>query len=161
VRAALALTPVLLLTACPGPPPELCTGSANGTFAFELGTGGSDAFEPLTEGSELPMHFGPQGGQHVFVALRSTEVAPGLAEMRVRFTDPETGSERLPTLGATAAFLDRAPGGGLQVTGLMLTIDDPAKVLDQPVRVEAHVVDAQCREGVDARTVVVRWSNGP
>lgn len=56
---------VLLLLACVG-----------GDATLEVGTG-ADAFEPLTDGDDLVLVMGPQGGYHVWGSLRATGVVPG------------------------------------------------------------------------------------
>jgi len=43
---------------------------------LEVGTG-VDAFTPLHDGDDLPLVAGPQGGHHVWGALRATDVDPG------------------------------------------------------------------------------------
>lgn len=156
VRAAcgaLALAALLLLTACPGEPEP---------FTLELGTAEThDTFLPLAEGGEVHMHRGPQGGQHVWVALRSMDVTEGTAHVRVSLTDADSGERlTLPSVGYVP-FLSNREGGALHATGLTLVIDDPVRVLGRRARLEAQVTDAQGRPGMDARTVVVRWSASP
>lgn len=63
-----------------------CTGAGDETTlptscdpvaaTVEVGTG-TGAFEPLSEGQALPFFLGPQGGYHVFAALKATGIEPG------------------------------------------------------------------------------------
>jgi len=77
-RAALALTLCAAL-GCPAAPttPEVtntCTaepGPADGQPTASLGRQVDGPFQPLVDGDVLPIVHGPQGGQHVYVSVRS------------------------------------------------------------------------------------------
>jgi hypothetical protein len=52
-----------------GPAPDSAAPACLGAPTAEIGTG-TDAFEPLEDGDDLTMAFGPQGGWHLTTALR-------------------------------------------------------------------------------------------
>ncbi len=58
---------LLSLAACTGPPPDP---------AVELGTG-DIAFEPLSDGADIDVIQGPQGGFHVLGSVRAKGIEPG------------------------------------------------------------------------------------
>ena len=71
--ARLGATLALLgLAACGEAGPE--------ALSVELGTG-ETRFEPVTDGQEVPLVFGPQGGHHVFISFRAAGLPSGRAEM--------------------------------------------------------------------------------
>ncbi|MCP4804013.1 MAG: hypothetical protein GY913_19340 [Proteobacteria bacterium] len=69
-----ALLVTTLLAACG--PRDPCERAAAYEPVVELGIG-EDAFLPVQDGDTLQAEFGPQGGHHVWISLRSTGLEPG------------------------------------------------------------------------------------
>ncbi|MBX7191964.1 MAG: hypothetical protein K1X94_07900 [Sandaracinaceae bacterium] len=114
--AIAALVGSLTLEACAAAAPEPTEAS------LELGTG-TARFEPLSDGDEVPMTHGAQGGWHLWISARATglredfgslEIAHGPADgssemqiTRVGFTfDPPDAQGRRSTLGWQAILAD-------------------------------------------------------
>lgn len=143
-----------------------------GLPVLEVGTG-EDAFEALTEGQDLAMVHGAQGGWHLPVALRAVHV-PQFVKLTYRVVDVLSGvtvttSDPLAlnvalvpeTLGTWAcrgeypnlfAYLDFGPLGGTD------TDQDPWTLLSgRTVRLEATLAAADGAPlAQDSATVVVR-----
>lgn len=80
-----AVLPLLVVASCGGDPSEdLCATAALEPVSLVLGTG-SIFFEDITDGQDLPISQGPQGGFHVYGSLRASGLHPGTWE---DFTDP-------------------------------------------------------------------------
>ena len=56
-------------------PAVSCEDTYCGAPAVRLGTGGSD-FMPLSDGGELDVYFGPQGGYHMFLSAEMEQLCP-------------------------------------------------------------------------------------
>ena len=92
----------LLLTACSDfcagciiddgddPEPESSCIEVEQAEPLTLGHFVGDEFKALVEGDALALEYGPQGGQHVFVAIHTTESEPGEV---VLMSFEEDGSE--------------------------------------------------------------------
>jgi len=76
-----------LLLGCPEP--DLCADAAALEPSIELGTG-QEAFIPLSDGDYLEPEFGPQGGSHIWGALRLQGFHPGDNALLVQNIVPVT-----------------------------------------------------------------------
>ena len=92
--------------------------------AIVLGTG-TEVFEPLDAGAPIPFYLGPQGGYHVFVSLRGTELPTGDP------ADPFGPSSPVVTLGVTVD--DVVIGGYTQLPRLFVAGSDGPELLGQLV----------------------------
>lgn len=115
----------------------------------ELGTG-TNHFVPLEAGAVLPIIAGPQGGHHLWAALR---VYPPLA--------PDGLSIRLRVLheGATLSDIEYRlnlveRGAAFEWYAMTALIPDPDRVVGSEVVVSLDVMDTAGRTGSDSRRVV-------
>ena len=119
-----------LLCACgaePEPEPDVCDGvTGTESLDVELGTG-QESFLAIADNDPVDIIFGPQGGHHIWGAVRVRGMKANAAHVR---------------LAAVAEDGDKAGGGGpLRIqferadahqerAGLFIYIDDPAQIDD-------------------------------
>jgi hypothetical protein len=112
------------------------TDAGNTVPDLEVGTGIS-AFEPLTDGQSVSIIFGPQGGYHVWAALRlKKSFAPERAEVHARLLQ---GSTELSDNGYLLNLVDA--GDRYEWYGLQALVPDPTAIDGQPVTVRLTVKD--------------------
>ena len=99
---------------------DACKTPSSGDPAVVIGQGQS-AFAPLDHGEVVPIEAGPQGGHHVWLALRVT----GLRQMGSRLTVegyfPELEFELLPFTAQVT--LHRAGEDGCEIDGVRFQVD--------------------------------------
>lgn len=146
-RLAVALLAALSVTGCPPPEP----------FTLELGSGAdAGAFTPLTGGEVVSLVRGFQGGQHIWVSLRSKDVADGPARVRFSIQEPATEENLVGDVEFTT-YLFPGADGYREVHDLILRVREPDRIVNRQVQIRAHVIDADSKVGVDKRTVGVAW----
>lgn len=100
--------------------PDACKTPLSGEPVIELGQGES-AFAPLQDSEEVPIEAGPQGGHHVWLALR----VAGLRQMGSRLTVngyfPDLALEVLPF--SSHITLHRAGDGHCEIYGVRFQVD--------------------------------------
>ena len=180
LASTVLLTSTLAVAGCDDP----CASSDAPTL--ELGTiQGASTFEPATAGDEVGLGFAPQGGQGVFMAIRTVglEAHPNFAifakqvELNVRMMlVAEDGS--IDVLGdfPTSATISCVEGEGGIVSQAAFGLDaerfgfsanpddpnDPLTALDgQTITLEAEVKDVNGRGGTVSADVVLRTSDQP
>jgi hypothetical protein len=95
----------------PGPPLQI-----------ELGTGDSE-FMPLEHGDLVPLHYGPQGGYHLWMALRVHEGSAGSLRLNIQLIDDQGAPlfER--------SLRDRVSSIPDDLTGIAVYVRSPERVL--------------------------------
>lgn len=93
------------------------------TFVVEVGTGFIE-FEELADGQEVDLAYGPQGGFHIWTAVRVRDVTVGEAQINL-LSRYEDGTSAGPP-SRVAVPLVEGPGGTRAVTGLRNFIGDAA-----------------------------------
>lgn len=145
---------MLCVCACgtPAPlPPEDAGQQEDGGAVplLEVGTG-VNTFAALADGDDIGIIFGPQGGYHVWTALRARkDLAPTRVETRVSVR--LEGAE-LSQNGYRLNLVDS--GDHYEWYGLQALIPDPAVVDGKSVELRVDVTDAQGRAAFDVRRVV-------
>lgn len=76
--------------ACSEPLPELDPACFEEQATLEIGTG-IEEYQPLPTDARLPVYLGPQGGYHVFLAVRPVGIGAA-ALARVSVLDEDTGA---------------------------------------------------------------------
>jgi hypothetical protein len=120
---------------CPDPAP----------LAVELGDG-QEAFRSLAEQQSPELHYGTQGGQHVFLAIRVAEPDPrhdryeATLSLEVRGNDGQWAPQAERTLLFSAADAAVSPDGALELYGLVLQLPDAA--LQDPARLALDLRDS-------------------
>jgi len=152
VRAALA---VVVLVACGGTPIE-------GPPSIEVGTGQFD-FEPVKEGQEVPIVRGPQGGDHVWLAVRIRNLDPRQLRIDSQLYEPE--SMETGDSGAVVAepvgepfffyppFFDDEEDGVWRTAGLPHQVER-SEVRNQRLRLEVLATDREVRTATGDMIIV-------
>lgn len=159
-RLAAALACMLGLTGCDGAPkdPQPETGDP----ACTLGTG-APIWEPLADGDELPVIFGPQGGYHVWGSVRATGIDPGDFYDAASPDNPTTVFNAYlddgTRVGGTARLrsgLKVRSDGVMEHVGepVLLAIVDPAELVGQAGRVTVEIEDVDGVVVMDEKAVV-------
>jgi len=104
---------------------------------------GLDAFTPLDDQDELPIHAGDQGGHHVFLALRMR----GLRQASIAKLSAEVSgvAGTIGPLSSIAVFPDDPAAGHCETTGILFQIDTLHPIddlLGKPIQITAEVLDA-------------------
>jgi hypothetical protein len=141
-------------------PPPADGGTDAGTSAtapppLEVGTGLS-GFEPVSDGQSLEVIFGPQGGYHVWAAIRASkkDVTPDRAQVRVKLIKDGT------VLSENPYQLNLVDSGGFyEWYALQALVPDPAVVDGQTVTVRIELSDRIGRSAADEVTIVADWRN--
>lgn len=137
-------------------------GAPTGDPVAELGTGELE-FEPLSDGAELYVVQGPQGGYHFNGSVRVMGVAPGNTDDLLDPDNPTTefrawvGDARVDAGGARyTQGLDPAPSpyhGQMAGRRVILDILDDAELDGATVRFEVTVSDVFGNSASDSVTV--------
>jgi hypothetical protein len=103
--------------------PDFCKPAGHGPPAVVAGTGQTD-FLPLVEGQTVTLEKGPQGGHHVWIALRMRNLKQSGSVTVVSGVQPGSGLTVPPT-GVVFTF---APdeGGWCKLYGITFRLDDPS-----------------------------------
>ncbi len=123
--------------------PDLCVAVDGGAPSVSVGTG-QLRYSALSPGQVLQAEPGPQGGHHVWIAVRTENMRQVGSVTTLSGVQPGSGSVIPP---ATFAFpFDPDIGGSCQLYGLRYQLDnegvDYAQFLGKPLDVTATVVDA-------------------
>lgn len=147
------------LAACPPPEPEPEPVSVESCPIYLAIGDGESPFQERVPGEEAVIVHGPQGGFHIETSLRGEGLSsPWEVAIEVLYGDPplvisEAALSLAPSIvpgEPCAAVLPRT----LAILDVHeITDDTPAELLDgEPIRIEAHVIDADGRTadaGVD------------
>ena len=92
-------------------------------------------------GARPPIITGPQGGQHVWLSVRTRNLVPQKVEIAARLVTPETCAAFAPGEVKLHVSL-KADGPWLAYNGITAFVDHPCDVRDRPIRVKVTVTDA-------------------
>ncbi len=149
------------LVACDPASPAACEEAAEIPGVLEIGTGESD-YEPVSDGDDVKLAYGPQGGQHVWGSLRAEGIVSGLladddADPVVDFEVIEADGDVLGGYRQTPRHFDGALAGELELVGDTLILDWLEEGFEGlEVTIAAHLVDACGRELSAERAVTLR-----
>jgi hypothetical protein len=142
----------------PGPPggePEPDGGQTAAVADLELGTG-INGFEALAEDQTVDIIFGPQGGYHIWAALRArrARVAPDRVEVHARlFKDGAELSDNAYRLNLYEA------GEYYEWYALQALVPDPVAIDGQLVTIRLELLDTNGVFASDERRVLARRKN--
>jgi hypothetical protein len=139
----------------PSNAPDLCKPRNGGPPFVQIGTG-QTGYTPLSAGQELRAEAGPQGGHHIWIAVRMKNLKQAGSTTRVEAVQPDTGTKIPPS---TFAFtFERDEGGYCKLYGLRYQLDnqgiDYTQFLGKPLDVTTTVVDAN--QGTASSTVRIQ-----
>ncbi|HRE89830.1 MAG TPA: hypothetical protein PK095_11900, partial [Myxococcota bacterium] len=151
-----------------------CPTDVMGELEVEVGTGES-SFEPFSEGGGPIVHYGPQGGQHVFLGARVKNARLDVSP-KLKFTfyvgegegcaPPQSGEDgeepacarrlggRSIVFGAPGFEVRKNANGEVEEYGLVVFVDVPATVVAALVSV---TVEDPCRRKGAAHQVWTRF----
>lgn len=123
--------------------PDACRPENHGAPEVVVGSGQSDYF-PLADGETLQAQTGPQGGHHVWIAVRMRNLKQSGSTTTVTATQPGSGATVTPFSVAFSYLPD--DGGYCKLYGLRFQLDangvDLQQFLGQPLDVSVEVHDA-------------------
>jgi len=122
--------------------PDVCKPAHAGAPVVQVGTGQSD-FLPLTAGETVQAEQGPQGGHHIWIAVRQQNLKQTGSTTSIASVQPGTG-----LVGPTTRFVftfDQDEGGFCKLAGLRYQFDidgtDYHLFLGKPLDVTVTIVD--------------------
>jgi hypothetical protein len=141
-----AMPPSSLETYAPGWPanvPDVCKPKNPGPPAVQIGTG-QTGYVPLSPGQTLQAEAGPQGGHHIWIAVRMKNMKQAGSTTKVSAVQPGTNTPIPPS--SFAFTFDPDEGGYCKLYGLRYQLDnggiDYVQFLGKPLDVTTTVVDA-------------------
>jgi hypothetical protein len=127
----------------PDDAPDICKPIEAGAPVVQVGTGQTD-YLPVTTGQTVQMEQGPQGGHHVWIAVRQENLKQVGSTTTITGVQPSTG-----TIGPKLAFVFtfvQDQGGFCKLAGLRYQVDidgaDYHQFLGQPLDVTVTITDA-------------------
>lgn len=142
---------VAWLAACSAP-------EISGPTSIEVGTGQFD-YEPVTEGQELPIVEGPQGGYHVWLGLRARNLDPRNLRIDSQLFDAESDDTGAPPEKVGEPFFffvrlfDDDEMGVYRTAGLPHQVERN-RVRDKRLRLEVLVTDRDGRTATGDMVIV-------
>jgi hypothetical protein len=125
--------------------PDICKPAGHGAATVALGTGQQD-FLPVTDGETVNLEKGPQGGHHIWTAVRMRNLKQSGTTTTVSGVQPGTGL----TVPSTGVVFTYSPdeGGYCKLFGITFRLDSPSDLafyknfLGKPLDVTVAVKDA-------------------
>jgi hypothetical protein len=122
--------------------PDICRPASGGTPEVIVGTGQTD-YLPLTASQTLQVERGPQGGHHIWIALRMRNLKQSGSMTTVSAKQPDSNVAAEPT--AFIFTFDRDEGGYCKLYGLRYQLDSGGVALQpflgKPLDVKVEVSD--------------------
>jgi len=129
--------------------PDACRPANPGAPDVIVGTGQNDYF-PLTDGQTVQAQAGPQGGHHIWIAVRMQNLKQSSSTTTVTATQPGTGATVSP-YSVVFTFLPDE-GGFCKLYGLRFQLDangvDYTQFLGKPLDVTVAIHDVLGEDGV-------------
>jgi hypothetical protein len=136
--------------------PDVCKPAGHGDPVVVVGTGQTD-FLPITDGQTVQAEKGPQGGHHIWIAMRAKNLGQSGSTTTIRAVQPETGVAVPPT--AFVFTLSTDEGGYCKLFGLRYQLDnggiDYKQFLGKPLDVTVTVLDRAGAEASGVAHIVV------
>lgn len=151
-----ALCGAALLVACAPPPVvEEDAPVVGGAPSVELGTG-STGFEPIDDGDTLLIARGCQGSQHVWISLRSRNMATRGTYVHLWMDGPD-GEEVTLEFVVRLSFMPSDDGTYGELPSLTLQLPDPDGAEGSPLTLHAEIRDRDGLVATAERAVTVMW----
>lgn len=133
----------------PNAAPDACRPANAGAPEVIVGTGQNDYF-PLSDGQTVQAQAGPQGGHHIWIAVRMQNLKQSSSTTTVTATQPGTGATVAP-YSVVFTFLPDE-GGFCKLYGLRFQLDangvDYTQFLGKPLDVKVAIHDVLGEDGV-------------
>lgn len=135
--------------------------TGDGSSAPAVWTGGSNddgtGFVDWRSGEVKPtIIMGPQGGQHVYVSLRISNLWPKKIRMGVEMRDAETDEVVKPGRIEITSSL-KADGDWMAYTGMTAFVKEPCKISDRKIKVHVDVSDLYGVKATDDAVITPHW----
>jgi hypothetical protein len=136
----------------------LCACADDSAPWLEVGTGEA-RFEPLSDGQDVLLEAGAQGGWHLWLSVRAGGIGPGTARIFVHavpegWDGPEQERSWRAPLGPTGEPFSEGVG--------LVAVLSPAECLrDQPLRLDVTVADDHGTSARDSIVIVPRAPPSP
>jgi hypothetical protein len=128
--------------------PDICKPAGAGPGVVQVGTGQTD-YLPLTDGQTVQAEQGPQGGHHIWIAVRQQNIQQSGSTTTITSVQPTTGLAG-PRMAFVFTFLPDE-GNFCKLSGLRYQLDldgtDYHQFLGQPLDVTVVIAD---QSGVSA-----------
>ncbi len=128
--------------------PDACGSAGSGAPVVQVGTGQSD-YLPLSDGQTVRMEQGPQGGHHIWIAVRQENLKQLGSTTTITSVQPRTGAAG-PRTSYVFTF-DPDQGGFCKLAGLRYQLDvdraDYHQFLGQPLDVTVTIAEEGGRSG--------------
>jgi hypothetical protein len=128
--------------------PDACRPANPGAPDVIVGTGQTDYF-PLTDGQTVQAETGPQGGHHIWIAVRMQNLKQSGSTTTITATRPDTGATVAPFSVVFTYLPDE--GGFCKLYGLRFQLDangvDLNQFLGEPLDVKVEVHDLIGEDG--------------
>lgn len=129
--------------------PDICKPSDAGPPVVQVGTGQSD-YLPVVDGQTVQAELGPQGGHHIWIAVRQSNLKQSSSVTTITSVQPTTG-----LAGPKTSFVftfNQDEGGFCKLAGLRYQLDvDPTidyrQFLGAPLDVTVTIVDVTHAQG--------------
>jgi hypothetical protein len=137
--------------------PDACKAPSSGAPTVVIGQG-EDAFAPLDEGEVVSIEAGPQGGHHVWLALRASGLRQQGSLLTVTGHFPELASD-LPAF-TSGVTLRRAGDQGCEIYGVRFQVDQGLSV--EAIRGRTLAIEVALRDpDGDVATAMKRVAIAP
>ncbi|MGH7296456.1 MAG: hypothetical protein ACRELB_16080, partial [Polyangiaceae bacterium] len=128
--------------------PDICKPANAGPPAVQVGTGQTD-YLPLTDGETVQAEQGPQGGHHIWIAVRQQNLKQAGSTTTITSVQPTTGLEG-PKMAFVFTF-QPDQGNFCKLSGLRYQLDldgtDYHLFLGQPLDVTVTITDSSGASG--------------
>jgi hypothetical protein len=139
--------------------PDMCKPANHGDPDVQLGSGQTD-FLPVTDGETLSLEKGPQGGHHIWTAVRMKNLKQAGSTTTISGVQPDTKLAPPPT-GVVFTY-DHDEGGYCKLAGITFRLDDPndpfnyyKQFLGKPLDVTVVVKDLAGTTGTATAHILV------
>jgi hypothetical protein len=142
-------------------PPDVCRPAGAGDPEVTLGSGQTN-YAPLNDGDTLQIEKGPQGGHHIWVALRMRNLRQSGSTTTITGVLPDNPTSTIQPTAFVFSF-DPDEGGYCKLYGLRFQLDSGAanlaedykRFLGKPIDVTVTVRDTAGRVGQSKRRIKI------
>jgi hypothetical protein len=136
--------------------PDICKPVGAGLPVVQVGTGQTD-YLPLADGQIIQAEQGPQGGHHVWVAVRQENLKQTGSRTTITSVQPTTGLVGPQT--AVVFTFERDEGAFCKLAGLRYQLDvdgtDYHRFLGQPLDITVTIVDGAGATGTGVAHAII------
>jgi len=139
--------------------PDPCRPANAGPPELSIGKGQTD-YAPLAPNETVKMELGPQGGHHIWIAVRLRNLKQAGSRTALSAVQPDTGLKATPT--AFVFSLDTDEGGYCKLYGLRFQLDAGGDLgmaykafLGKPLDVTVEVTDVAGRKASATQRVLI------